>query len=324
MKLINLIKRTPPALALILLAPVLGELVSAHQTPWEFINPVNFLVLSLPYGFGAVLCREFIVRRKKGLVALLLLGVAYGIYEEGIVVHSFFNPAWDELGALARYGYHGGVNWTWSELMVHFHLFISIGASIMLAEVIYTDQRGKSWLDTKALIICAVGLAAWVPLGFFMTDYFPPAGWYAASWAVFLLLLAAAWFLPVLPPSSLTKKPPHPLFFFLLGMLNMTVYFVAVYLTADAGAPPWPATVILLPMFDIVALWLVYCWSGRGYIWNDRHRLALVAGLLAFFIYFCFDKDVERFSGLSIIGTASIAVLWMLWRIVKRRSTRLA
>jgi hypothetical protein len=102
MKLLKTLKRTPPWLTLLLLAPILGELLSAHQSPLEFFNPGNFLILSLPYGFGAILCRELVVRWKKGLLGLLLLGIAYSIYEEGIVVHSFFNPNWGELGALVR------------------------------------------------------------------------------------------------------------------------------------------------------------------------------------------------------------------------------
>jgi len=91
-KLTNAIKRTPPWLTLLLLAPVLGELVSVHQTPLEFINPLNFIILSLPYGFGALICRELVVRWKKGWLSLLLLGVAYGVYEEAIVVYSVFDP----------------------------------------------------------------------------------------------------------------------------------------------------------------------------------------------------------------------------------------
>ncbi len=319
MKLIGAIKRIPPGLTLLILAPVLGELVSAHQTPLEFINPVNFLVLSLPYGFGAVLARELIIRRKKGLLCLLLLGIAYGIYEEGIVVHSFFNPNWEELGALARYGYHGGVNWTWSELMVHFHTFISIGSSIILAEILYPEQRHKSWLNGKALAVCIIGFLAWNPMGFFMTDYFPPAGWYTVSWAVFVLLVLAAWFLPEKPPQSIQKKVPHPFFFFLLGMINMTIFFLAVYLTPEWGAPPLAVTALSLLALDSVTLWLIQKWSGKGFAWDDRHRLALIAGFLAFFIYFCFDKDLDKFNGNSIIGLATIIGLWILGRAVIRR-----
>jgi hypothetical protein len=319
MKLKNAFKRIPPGLTLLIMAPILGELVSAHQTPLEFINPLNFLILSLPYGFGAVLGRELIIRRKKGLLCLLLLGIAYGIYEEGIVVHSFFNPNWEELGALATYGYHGGVNWTWSLLMVQFHTFISIGSSIMLTEIIYPEQRQKSWLNNKTLAVCILGFLAWIPLGFVMTDYFPPWGWYALSWIIFALLVIAAWYLPYIPPPPIPKKVPKPFWFFLLGMVNMTVFCLAVYLTPEWGAPPLPVTVGLLLVLDGITLWLIQRWSGKGNTWDDRHRLALIAGLLVFFVYFCFDKDLDKFNGNSIVGLATIIGIFLLSRVVIRR-----
>lgn len=63
---------------------------------------MNFLVLSLPYGFGALTIREFLIRWKKGWPSLLILGLAYGIFEEGIVVYSVFDPGWSELGTSPR------------------------------------------------------------------------------------------------------------------------------------------------------------------------------------------------------------------------------
>ena len=321
MRFFNALRRTPPWLALLLLAPVLGELVSAHQTPLEFLNPVNFVVLSLPYGFGALLCRELIVRRRKGVLALFLLGVAYGIYEEGVVVHSFFNADWSELGDLARYAYAGGVNWTWSELLTHFHAFISIGASVILAEVIYPERRHEPWLGTRGLVACGLGLAAWAPAGLLMTDYFPPAGWYLASWAAVIGLIAAAAWLPGLPSPSTPRKVPSPLLFLALGLVNTTVWFLAVYLTPDSSIP-LAVTATVLPVLDIISLWLIARWSGNGHAWDDRHRLALVAGLLGFFIYFCFAKDVEAWHGTSLVGAAALAGLWVVWKKVKTQRAK--
>jgi hypothetical protein len=52
------VKRIAPGVALLLTAPVIGELVPGHQAPAEFFNPVVFAALALPYGCGALLCRE--------------------------------------------------------------------------------------------------------------------------------------------------------------------------------------------------------------------------------------------------------------------------
>jgi hypothetical protein len=51
-------KRIPPWLTLLILAPLLGEIVSGHQPPIELCNPLAVMLFMLPYGFGALHCRE--------------------------------------------------------------------------------------------------------------------------------------------------------------------------------------------------------------------------------------------------------------------------
>ena len=51
-----------------------------------------FILLASLYGSGALLIRELKVRWRKGYVSMFLLGTAYGIIEEGLMVKSFFDP----------------------------------------------------------------------------------------------------------------------------------------------------------------------------------------------------------------------------------------
>lgn len=105
----------------------------------------------------------------------------------------------------------------------------------------------------------------------------------------------------------------------------MAVFFLAVFSTPDWSRPPLAVTAIFLIVLDSVTLWLIQHWSGNGYTWDNRHRLALVAGFLTFFVYFCFAKDFQSFKGTSIIGLAAIAGIWMLARsVVQRRKTQLS
>ncbi|MEJ2570055.1 MAG: hypothetical protein P8Y98_05900 [Anaerolineales bacterium] len=275
-------KHIPPGLTLLLLAPILGELVSRHQTPLAFIQPLNFLLLSLPYGLGALVCRELTVRWHKGGFSLLLLGAAYGIYEEGVVVRSLFNPRWDELGALAQYNHVAGVNWTWSMMVIHFHTLISIGASVMLAEILY-------------------------------------AGWYILAWMAVFALAWMAHRLPALPRSQFRRTVPHPLAFFLLGLVNMTIFFFTIFLTAEAAKPPLVVTMMFLVLLDAATLWLTMRWSNYGADWDDRHRLALIAGFLGFFIYFSVDQDLADWQGSSVVAMATVLALWRLRRDVAAR-----
>jgi hypothetical protein len=144
-------KRLPPGLTLFLMAPILAELLSGHQPPLEFFDPLSWFITSLPYGCAAVICRELVVRWDKGWLSLLLLGVAFGFYEEAIVVRSIFDPNWSELETLARYNRFAGVNWTYGALLVHFHVLISIVASVVLTEILYPERRDDRWVGNKAL-----------------------------------------------------------------------------------------------------------------------------------------------------------------------------
>jgi hypothetical protein len=107
-------KTLSPALVLFFLAPVIPELLTGSTPLANFLNPFGFALLVGLYGSGAVVARELTYRLGKGWPALLGLGAAYGIIEEGLMVRSFFSPNWPDLGVLAQYGRWAGVNWIWA------------------------------------------------------------------------------------------------------------------------------------------------------------------------------------------------------------------
>ena len=310
-------KRIPPWLTLLLIAPLLGEIVSGHQPPLELFNPFSVLLLMLPYGFGALICRELVRRWKKGWISLILLAIAYGIYEEAIVVRSFFNPDWMELGILKPY-YALGVNWTYSEMLVHFHVLVSIAASIILAEMLYPARRTDNWLSNKGLIACIVGLALWFPAGLLMSSYVPPLAGYLLSWLAIAGLILAAFYIPAGGATPIKKDPPHPVCFLLLGFANMTLFFMAVYVLPEIVILPLLLSIVGLILLDGLTLWFLLHWSGNGGSWNDRHRLAWVAGYLGFFILFNITSDLEVFAGRSLISALAIlALLQLKFRITR-------
>jgi hypothetical protein len=314
-------KRIPPWLTLLLLAPLLGEIVSGHQPPLELCNPISVALLMLPYGLGALICRELTRRWKKGWVSLILLAVAYGVYEEAIVVRSFFDPNWAELDILKPY-HVLGLNWTYSEMLVHFHVLVSITAAIYLAEMIHAGRREERWLSDKGLIACIAGLALWFPAGWLMTQYVPPWPGYILSWIAIAGLILAARYVPAGIPAPVRKKSPHPLFYLLLGFANMTLFFMATYVLPESWAPPLWLSVIGLALLDALTLWLLLRWSGNGGAWEDRHRLAWVIGGLGFFILFNFTSDLEEgFAGRSCVS--AIAIIGLAWlAVLKRRNPK--
>jgi hypothetical protein len=115
---------------LFFLSPITAELLTGSAPPAEFFNPFSLLVLTALYGSGAILVRELALRWRKGWPTILILGAAYGIVEEGLMVKSFFDPQWVDLGPLGVYGRWAEVNWVWSLGLTLFHAVWSIGIPI--------------------------------------------------------------------------------------------------------------------------------------------------------------------------------------------------
>lgn len=151
-----------PFFTLLLLSPVLGELLSGSAPPAEFFQPAGLIILIALYGCGAAFIREVIRRWDKGWVSVLLLGMAYGIFEEGIVTRSFFDARWMDLGLLATYGRWLGVNWVRSAGLTVFHAVVSISIPIILVEMIYPKHKEALWLEKAGFVIIAA-IFFWSP-----------------------------------------------------------------------------------------------------------------------------------------------------------------
>jgi hypothetical protein len=314
-------KHFPPWLTLLILAPLLGEIVSGHQPPLELFNPLSVLLLMLPYGFGALICRELVKRWRRGWPSLLLLGIAYALYEEGIVIRSIFNPEWMELESIDRFSRVFGVTWSYALTLVHFHVLVSIAASVILAEILHPDKRDKPWLGARGFLVCAIGLLLWWPLGWLMSAYVPPPELYAFCILLVIGLLLAARFFPAGKPAAWQTLVPHPILFLILGFANMTAFFAYVYVFPSNLLPPVGISILILAVLDAVTLWLLMRWSGNGGSWNDLHRLGWVAGGLGFFILFNFFSDLEVWEGKSLVAAATVAGLWWMGRKIKRAAS---
>jgi hypothetical protein len=83
------LRRGAPAATLFVLAPVIGEVlfgaIPLSRLPFGLLGVVGL------YGGGAILVRELVVRRRLGAAWLVVLGLAYGLVEEGLVVQSLFD-----------------------------------------------------------------------------------------------------------------------------------------------------------------------------------------------------------------------------------------
>ena len=78
-----------PALGLVFAAPLVAEYLLGNL-PIKLLPAL--IVLAPMYGGGALLIREVVRRTGRGWPSILLLGMAYAIFEEAYTTQSLFNP----------------------------------------------------------------------------------------------------------------------------------------------------------------------------------------------------------------------------------------
>jgi hypothetical protein len=157
--------KSRPILCLAILTPGIPEYLSTSSSLLNIVtNPVFFpLQLAInvgQYTAGALLIREAVIRWHKGWGTVFLLGLAYGITEEGLGDNTLFNATNGTDGVLGSFGRFDGVNWVWSTGVIAFHVIYSIGLPILLLGLALPATRGRSLLSRRGIVLAFLSLAA--------------------------------------------------------------------------------------------------------------------------------------------------------------------
>jgi hypothetical protein len=268
------------------------------------------------YGSGAMIVRELKIRWKKDFRALLLLGAAYGILEEGLMVKSFFDPNWVDLGMLGTFGRWADVNWVWAEMLTIFHAVFSITIPIALVELCYPDRQKERWTSKRLFTSLIVLIATVTVIGFlFLTPYRPPPVQYALAILALNLFIYAAYKLPPREEAKIKGKIGDAKILFFLGVTGSSVFFMLFW--AGPAFIDSPIIIMLLGIALVLGLEKVY----SRYDWDSPSsaltRLAAIAGALSFMIFLASILELQ-YVGMSFVSVATIGGLWLLRRRIKR------
>jgi hypothetical protein len=151
------------ALVLVVVAPFLAETVASANTP-AVLFPVVLPLYAVVYGCPALLLREMWARGRLTAARLLLLGVAYTAFNEGVVAATWFKLAPDTGRVLAftsdQAGHAAGVNWAVAVGLVVFHtvysLMIPVTVVHALAVVRGRGSDRRPWIGRKGTVACWV------------------------------------------------------------------------------------------------------------------------------------------------------------------------
>jgi len=270
-------------LALYVLGGIIPECVATFNTaPRSFLsNPLSFFFLTAFYGSANLLIRELIRRRPRRMACLLLLGIAFGFVNEGMIAGTWYTVV--PTGYLRL----GGIDWAWATALTAFHLIYSVLLPLFLVEALFPSVARVPWLRRRGFIGCSVLFGLTTSLTFLLPTY------RLERFLVFLaviVLVVIAIRLPfseqVLPLDA--EKLPSLGRLHLAGFVGTLLYFSTILLVPALLAhtlfivSPMLSQVLLLLSILFVCIFLLVIvrrWSTRR-AWGHRQTLALITGAL--------------------------------------------
>jgi hypothetical protein len=252
---------------LLIFVPVVAELLSGSTPFFTFFNPFVFLVYVGFYGLGALLIREIVSHKTLNYASVLLLGAAFGVLEEGIILKSWFDPTWMGAVITSKVLRVYGISVLQPFANVCYHAVVSITAPIMLIESVTSKNP---WLSRRDILVVSVLFAVSALLLSRFNNYTIIPGYYVLGIVLFVVFCVIG--LNGIKVSG--KKIRRPVNIWLLSSIFVVLLFFIFYGLSNAGVS-W---VVILGMALI--LYVIY---GRMYasIWfESQHYFAAAAGII--------------------------------------------
>jgi hypothetical protein len=276
--------------SLIILAAFLAEFLTGSSGILQAItNPIGFVPNFGLYGGGALLIREASIHWRKRWGAVLLLGGAYAVGEEGFAAKTMINPLSPIIGN-QLYSHWMGVNWVPLVALTLFHSAFSIAVPLLLLELLFPETKCRRLMGTFGTVVTIMiyGLTV-VLLTLYLGDPYMPSLWVS----VFLAACASAFIVAgyFVPRSFLQARGERPdrreRNFVLLGLGFMGGFFLIPGNLAPGGGLvshllTWPVSVaLLIPLAGLTA-WYLVRHAGRSE--NDLVKIAFVLGMMLIFV----------------------------------------
>lgn len=309
-------RRHRPAVLLVALSITFAELLTG-STPvlTLFLSPLALPFLVALYGSGVLFVRELSLRWRTGWAGVVLLGIAYGILEEGFATKTFFDPK--TVGALGSFGHFAGVNWVWASELAVFHAVFSIALPILLVSVVFPQTVGRPFLGERGRRWLPVALLLTATFMFFAFDhYFVALPLVLAGIAAILgFVLAAEWLGPRIS-SLATRVRPRPAWVaWASGGLFVWLFFANDWI--GPTVLPVPSVLIVLEILLILATGVFALGAVKGPD-QPRRIILLAAGLLSFLLVLA---TIEEFIG--DWGAAVPVALVIVFLVLLHRNVRL-
>jgi hypothetical protein len=298
------------AFTLTVLAPFCAEATLGTTS----LSMAWLLLLYVPiYGAGALLIRELIVRRHGGVLSVLALGVAYGLFEEGLALQSLTSS--HLYGAADWAPRILGVNPSYTELNLVYHAVFSVLVPIALTELLYPGWGRQPYLRRRGVVVAGiVTLLGGLLMRVVVPPVEDPGYWVPLAAAITIVGLIIGLFVVALvlrPRLETSAKPVRPWPVAVLTGTATLVFIVAIWPHVFHGRRAFVAMAVAAAAVVIAFLAL------RAWRLTARHRVAAITGALvakvAVAVAVVAESTVDRV-GLAVIGVLMTLALLRLYR----------
>ena len=311
-------RRVAPAFVLFFLSPFVAEFLLGNIS----ISAIAALIFLAPmYGGGALAVREIARRCGRGWATLVLLALAYGLIEEGIIIQTLFNPNYLGLHLLTEaYIPSLGIGGWWTPFVLTLHTVWSISVPIVIVEALFAARRetpwlGKTGLGVSILLFLIGGIL--IRMGTQKQGPFTasPLQLISATGLVGLVTALAFRFKKTAP--SRTGAIPNP------WVIGITTFLLGLgFMSAHAVLHEWTIVAAYVAIYAI-AVGLLATWSGRVG-WSPLHTLAAGGGAMLTYACTAFPEDpvIGAKGTVDLVGNTVFALIAIVLLVLAVKSER--
>lgn len=288
-------ERSRPLLVLFTISVLLTELITGSTPITKFLDPFHVLLQFSVYGLMVLFIREVAVRWNLGFAGLFILGIAFGILNEGVLAQTFTKAAGGPIPQFDNYGIVAGVNVPMALIISPWHAFHAVVFPIMIVRYLYPQAADRPWFPKKFVWLLPV------PSLVFGVLFMSAAG-NLGYLAAFLPAIFALFFLARILPKGPPAAGPFSLRSAYLGILFAVTHF-------------WGAVILASTKIDVVVYFMYVPLTLLAFLWVLRRKGWLqLPGILGFgigsYMAFAFMGAVITFVGTGNLAQVAVEVLF--------------
>jgi hypothetical protein len=326
-----------PIAVLVFLSQVLTELLMGvvHITNLWLLVPEMGV-----YGSAALIIRELVRRRHRGWGMILLLGIAFAIAEECVILQTSLTPQFFPPAFSGNFGWAFGVQWIYLVALLWYESVYAIVLPIYLTELLFPAQRDELWLDHRGFalavtifLLSSIGVWwLWSHVGlqrYGSSTYQVPSVYIGIALVAIVVLVSGTLLLPQpsRPIRGSARRAWSPWLVGFMAFGHSLAWFVLIALAYIPSAM-FPGVSPLIPI-AIGLVWvglalLVVRYLSDAHGWRDSHRLALIFGaslgsMLGGVLVIQAASPIDKIGKLIFDVIAIILFSYQAWQLRQRK-----